>query len=89
MVAPEEAAVAGHPHQYQVPQEMFLTQVQALQDYKATTEEPETVRVPVCVVWPWRRFLLISESFIVRVCRSSGWRLSNRAMRMLSMLRKE
>ena len=39
MVAPEEAAVAADPGRCQVAQEMFLTQVQALQDYKATTAD--------------------------------------------------
>ena len=44
MVAPEEGAVAGtHQDLMQVAQEMFLTQVQALQEHKATAEEPGPV----------------------------------------------
>ena len=44
MVAPEEGAVAGtHQELMQVAQEMFLTQVQPLQEHKATTEETGTV----------------------------------------------
>jgi hypothetical protein len=44
MVAPEEGAVAGtHQELMQVAQEMFLTQVQPLQEHKATTEASGTV----------------------------------------------